>query len=304
MYRRGWLALGRVSLLFVLTHRCDGFSARRRRREAEQIGIAFTMHHKTGTYLGLELERCCVENGETHNSFRRCLGNVSSEVFWKGVVPHDCSRIVHFVRSPIEIALSSYLYHRQQPPPESWLARPVESCQANPWKECIPKEAVPDNHPSITGETYNEYLNRVPMSAGVHMDMMATSFPILKEMEKAYLVSQSDPRVLTMCLEDSWADFEGMATRIATFLDLPFSEGFRSCSELHDPSKHTFGTHTTSGSLTRGEENKLRDMIHFHDQKWFNGRFNASPLAAICGKPKDKAGGSHSQEDEWMEEYA
>lgn len=38
-----------------------------------------------------------------------------------GPPPPDNVRLIHFVREPVDMSISSYLYHRQQPTPEPWV---------------------------------------------------------------------------------------------------------------------------------------------------------------------------------------
>lgn len=46
----------------------------------------------------------------------------------------DIIKAVHFVREPLEMILSGYLYHRQSPPPssEGWLLKDLDVCSLNP----------------------------------------------------------------------------------------------------------------------------------------------------------------------------
>ncbi|KAL3938983.1 MAG: hypothetical protein SGBAC_006219, partial [Bacillariaceae sp.] len=46
--------------------------------------------------------------------------------------PWNTTKIVHFVRDPVDMALSNYLYHSQRPTPENWvLSRHLNPCATN-----------------------------------------------------------------------------------------------------------------------------------------------------------------------------
>jgi hypothetical protein len=262
------------------------------------VNIMFASHHKTGTNLGLELESCFAGDPEIEAAqvFRdlavqakRCKEQRTlDDLNWDGIIPPDCDRVVHFVRTPREVVRSAYLYHRQQPPVEPWLARPAEE---------IMGEAVPNN-PFLAGETYNQYLIRVPVPVGVYAEMKLQYDGNVKKMEASYNSSKDDPRVYTMCLEDAWMDYEGMVRKMASHLKVPYSTEVQSCSERHNPGQHTFGTHTTHGTLTQTEMAHLRSTIVRHDEDWFDSRFGKSPVASMCGpKIKDR----RTQRDEWLD---
>jgi len=262
-------------------------------RSDDLTGIMFTSHHKTGTNLGLELESCFAgDTGMTRDlstQARRCIETRTlADLNWDGTVPPNCDRVVHFVRTPREIVRSAYLYHRQQPPVEPWLAFPAVQ---------ILGEAVPNN-PFLAGETYNQYLLRVPMTVGVYAEMKQQVGDNFQKLESSYNATKDDPRVRTVCLEDAWGDFEGMIRGLAFHLMLPYSGGIRSCSEQHDPGKHTFGTHTTHGTLTHSEMAQLRHTIASLDDEWFGGRFGKSPLSTMCGS---KVTARRNQRDEWLD---
>jgi len=262
-------------------------------RDGGITGIMFTSHHKTGTNLGLELESCFAGDLETTRDLallaKRCKeSRTLSDLNWDGVIPPDCDRVVHFVRTPREVVRSAYLYHRQQPPVEPWLAFPAEQ---------ILGEAVPNN-PFLAGETYNQYLVRLPITVGVYAEMKFQFEDNFHKMEASYNASQDDPRVRTVCLEDAWADFEGMVKGVAVHLTLPYSTGVQSCTQRHDPSKHTFGTHTTQHTLSHAEVAQLRNTIARLDEDWFDGRFGKSPVSSQCGSKVDFR---RNKRDEWLD---
>jgi len=255
------------------------------------VRIMFTSHHKTGTNLGLELEACFAGLSSLTEDLRdraeRCKEERTlDDLTWDGSVPPGCDRLVHFVRTPREVVRSAYLYHRQQPPVEPWLALPAAE---------ILGEAVADN-PFLPGETYNQYLVRVPVHVGVYAEMKFQFEDNFKTMEVSYNASKGDPRVQTMCLEDAWMNYETMVSNMSSHLTLPYNEGVQRCSERHNPSKHTFGTHTTHGALTQEEVKELRQLIAQHDEMWFDGRFGKSPVADMC---KSKMKHSLKWPDEW-----
>jgi len=264
------------------------------------VQIMFASHHKTGTNLGLELEACFAGvsplTADMASKAKRCKEERTlDDLTWDGTIPPSCDRLVHFVRTPREVVRSAYLYHRQLPPVEPWLARPAVE---------ILGEAVPDN-PFFPGETYNQYLARVPIPVGVYAEMKFQFEDNFRTMELAYNASKDDSRVQTVCLEDAWMNYEKMVSDMARHLKLPCSKSVRRCTEQHNPGKHTFGTHTTHGTLTQTETAQLREIIAQHDEMWFDGKFGKSPLADMC-KSKIKHSRRTDAEiyDEWLEDFA
>jgi hypothetical protein len=269
-------------------------------RQGDVVQIMFTSHHKTGTNLGLELEACFAGvsdlTSDLTSKAKRCKEERTlDDLTWDGAVPHGCDRLVHFVRTPREVVRSAYLYHRQRPPVEPWLARPAVD---------ILGEAVPDN-PFSPGETYNQYLARVPIPVGLYAEMKFQFADNFKTMEVAYNVSKDDSRVQTVCLEEAWQNYEEMVRKMASHLKLPYNDGVQKCTERHNPSEHTFGTHTTHGTLTQAETAELRQVIANHDEKWFDGRFGKSALADMCkSKIKHRRAESPDSSDEWLDGFA
>jgi len=276
-------------------------------RPQDIVRIMFTGHHKTGTNLGLELEACFAGmTGYTEDlksRAKRCKEQRTlDDLEWDGSVPPSCDRVVHFVRTPREVVRSAYLYHRQQPPVEPWLARPAVE---------ILGEAVPDN-PFLPGETYNQYLVRVPIHVGLYAEMKFQSEDSFKTMAVSYNASKGDPRVETVCLEDAWMEYETLISNMSSHLTLPYNEGVQRCSERYNPSKYTFGTHTTHGTLTQAEMSELRQIIAQHDEMWFDGRFGKSPIADMCkSKVKHRLrwlvgwlDRSSQHSDEWLDSLA
>lgn len=268
-------SLGWIFSLLALAVRAGALSSAARRDDIVQI--MFTSHHKTGTNLGLELEACFAGlssfTEDLKSKAKRCKEERTlDDLTWNGSVPPGCDRLVHFVRTPREVVRSAYLYHRQRPPVEPWLARPAVE---------ILGEAVPDN-PFFPDETYNQYLSRVPIHVGVYAEMKFQFEDNFKTMELSYNVSKDDSRVQTVCLEDAWMSYEKMISSMASHLKLPYNKGIEKCTEAHNPGKYTFGTHTTHGTLTQTELSELRQIIAQLDEMWFDGRFGKSPVADMC----------------------
>jgi len=174
---------------------------------------------------------------------------------------------------------SAYLYHRQKPAVEEWLNFSAES---------ILGEAVPDN-PFLSGETYNEYLTRMDVPVGVFAEMKVVSGRVLKDMERAFLKTANDLRVMTVCLEEGWHDFEGMIRKIAAHFGVPTTDELFRCAAEYDPSRHNFGTHTTQGTLSATEMTGVASIIAGQDSSWFGNAFSSSPFSHQCSALVEQA---------------
>jgi len=239
--------------------------------------MSFTAHHKTGTVLALELASCFAVD------HHQCTGFQEDEsgMHWKGDVPANCDRIVNMVRSPTEVIRSAYLYHKQIPAVEAWLEESIS----------IPK-GVPLPEPHLH-ESYTDYLNRASTWDGLLAEMSLASKMTLLDMEEAYTNNVNNPHVMTVCLEDAFEHFTEVITNISHFIGVPLTPEISNCVAKQDPSKHIFGSHMTTGTVSEFEEGKILRYIEELDTRYFDHRFGTSPIHFLCTRKSSDSGPTH-----------
>merc|ERR1712232_827476 len=104
-------------------------------------------------------------------------------------------------------------------------------------------------------------------------------------MNNAYFSSQDDPRVLTVCMEECWADFDGMMRKMADHLNLNFSQQLTNCVERWNPNRHPYGWGHVRSSVNVTEMNQVKQFIERNDERWFKGWYRESVVASRCGMP-------------------
>lgn len=187
------------------------------------------------------------------------------------------------VRSPTEVVRSAYLYHKQIPVVESWLKDPITVPRGIP---------VPDPHQD---ESLNQYLNRVSLRDGLLAEMSTVSMDTLAQMDAAYTGNLNNSRVMTMCLEKSFHHFDELVTSISGFLGVSLTPELATCVAKLNPEKRTFGSHSTSGTISDAEEEEILSYIEELDHDYMDHRFRTSPLYSLCAHQKAEA------QRQWMD---
>lgn len=113
--------------------------------------VILIFYHKSGFFLSRMVARClpyteCPGSKagikKKKSLFRKrrspipslnCTGFARFAAPNVGENRHDDGRqqVVHFVRDPVDMAISSYLYHSQDPTPESWMKQLPHPCEAS-----------------------------------------------------------------------------------------------------------------------------------------------------------------------------
>jgi len=257
-------------------------------RSQDEI-LSFKTHHKTGTFLAEQLASCVQRVGQ-----RKHVKHPGADrgFHWDGTGLGPSERAVHFVRSPSHLARSAYLYHKQFPPVEKHLKLPAK------WPAELENCSKAQSYPPLLRENRQAYLARVPADVGLLMTMATYGGTTLREMDQAMRATGSDPRVLTVCLEQSFSDFDGLMQQIVDHLELAKSDKLLRCFGKQNPSTFSFGTHTTSGSVAKGEDENLLRTIKSEDHAFFGDMYASSEAALKCaaGAPYRDSSADNSME--------
>lgn len=219
--------------------------------------LVFGVHHKTGTELAHDASDC----------FDAFFKHKEVKMFTCSELPAN-ERAVHFTRNPVNLALSAYLYHKEEG--EAWTK-----------KHGSAKIEVGDDSYAgkrIKGEeTYTQFLRRVPPRVGIRAEIFRLlkkhgEFDQIKAGEKNCRSSQ---RCIEICLEDftvSSKSFDSSWERITRFMGKHMTPSLHSCLAKQDLHRHSVSqTHVTSNDLSEHEYNILRKMVWQVDNLAFGG---------------------------------
>ncbi|KAL1528242.1 hypothetical protein AB1Y20_009600 [Prymnesium parvum] len=201
-------------------------------------------HHKTGTLLlerVLQLYAAEVRTPFEKPAFQSCISLQRREAgvcfdehlsapklqqWWSapsGAAASFGSPLLHIVREPAEVCVSSYQYHLTST--ELWLQQP---------------------RPGTAGVPYQLYLRRKDRRAGLLFECRRSIRDQIAQQAEAYELTHRDPRVLTVRMEETEADFDGTMASIFTFL---FTAAWRSPSP--PPPEHGAELNRSLGSTVR-----------------------------------------------------
>ena len=126
----------------------------------------FIHYHKTGHALTRSIVRSMgIVPITTRRVPLKCMDTLSIQTAPIVTSPLSCP-IVHFIRNPIDMIISGYLYHRQQPTPETWI-RNVDICGSSGshlWKLCTSMMR--------TSMNYEQRLQELPEEKGVVLEAL------------------------------------------------------------------------------------------------------------------------------------
>lgn len=262
----------------------------------KKFSVAFASHHKTGTVLMRQAQKCLVEEHE----------GLVLETFshWsdKGVFQNH-TKVVHWARNPFDMVVSAYLYHRDTG--EDWCtsrgsAREIVGRFSN--EELAP--AGISNAPGSTTwppeeESYLELLRRIPTKRGLQLELLRFLRPVnpIKpnelvgksgmELRTAYEACAAEPkRCRTVCLESFTTDSKLFMTSwrrvlryIGVCLNSAAEDRLRDCLRRADI---TAGTHPPRVSLHMTRNNEKIDYIALGEMvRKFDHQFHGGAVADL-----------------------
>lgn len=170
---------------------------------AGDLRVNFGTYHKAGSFLLLQLSQVAQRLGY--------CPSVAFDFHFDYSQNHhkrECNVMIR--RSPIEMVLSGYQYHRvtTRPGELKWLNLTVP----------------------YLGMSYRKFVVTAPTEDGLHMETQRAIFPrntllgrdkevgTASMMVHSYLDSKSSPKSLSLCLEDFEADFSRSLRRVESFV--------------------------------------------------------------------------------------
>jgi hypothetical protein len=182
-------------------------------------------YHKTGTVLlrGI-LER---------------VGELTEDIA-------KASKGVHCVRHPFEIVASGYKYHKRCDY-EEWLVTPNEWDMRNL---------------SAKSNIYKEILNELDQHDGILFEIHNAAQDAIRKMSKEYIVAKSDPRFLSIRLEDMSTNFKGTCRMIAEHLEVDPIKFLEIASPFDKNREGYFSKHVTNPARRPHTYSMLLDDFH------------------------------------------
>lgn len=226
----------------------------------------FVVYHKSGWMLSWSVRR-------------RCLRNDTVTFANAGQFPDMIEvPVVHFVRDPIHMVKSAYLYHQKsiEPflkktnySPELFVKDPLLGSE---WRE---------------DETFQEFLLRLPMQLGVRAQYLQSYHSIQEKMMPNWVNCTAHADLCKQaCLEDFMKSSESYNRTWLSILDfLGMDHSYMDCISDFDMNSASFNgdrEHTTSSDLSVNDENKILQYVLEADDSLTQGALKASSKQLQC----------------------
>lgn len=262
-------------------------------RQNAKPHLQFTSHHKTGSVLSEGLLSCVRGFENDPGRLPDCGMPMVYWHHWNGTIPDGCDKVVHFVRHPVDIVRSAYLYHRRTPPmggaTEPWEQQYLsETLGEERTRQLLSEHGLDE----LLGETVSEFLLRAPAEAGLQVVMLGIGGESVVEMKSSWRATRHDPRVHTICMADTWSGFDDMVRRMLRFIgseEVAPGGDVAECFRRRDPQYLRDNDHITHNFVSHSEVQRLMDAIAVLDRDKFDGNFTKGGLAGWCG-PDSQAG--------------
>lgn len=241
--------------------------------------VLFGAHHKTGTVMMEQVKTCL---GKTHPELTVM---VDEHIQGKHAI-RNFTKVVHWVRNPFSVIVSSYLYHRDVG--EEWGKEPGSAKTILKHLNLVEGEV--DAKPK---ESYKDLLLRIPEEVGLHTEMRRFLKPLKEGVgtltgREALEISSAHVRCtghyskcMEVCLEpfvdgtmaymSSWKtvmDFIGVC------LDDEEEWPLRLCLEkadINSPQFDGYFRHITRHSVTKQANDRLMQIVQNLDLSLHNG---------------------------------
>lgn len=276
--------------LVVLPIQNHGPMLQRRGAEVRGETSRFVTYHKTGTVLARTVGEHCLQPNTTLPE-----GNLSGlewnniAFFGHGELPDEfAGPVVHFVRDPVALVASAYLYHLNSS--ESWLHVPGRAW-AFIHKDHVNRARVEKR------ETYSEFLNRMARGQGVRAEALR-SLSDMSSMLNNSLACHKSSYCLQVCLEEFTASSTSFMRTWKHILRhmgyTPTSASLKEtvkCASNYDilksMSNDTGGhiKHTTANDLTPALLSKVRNVLNHIDDGVGKGLIANLTKTLGCSQP-------------------
>ena len=137
-------------------------------------------------------------------------------------------KFLHFVRRPLDVVVSSYMYSTQMPPPEEWMTHIKMHDFAN-WMVTV---GVPRDRlealacfatPAHT--SYFEHLHGIDPAAGLELEFWRTGYELYDMARQAAWLSETPSAVLTLSIDRLAGHAQELGASILHFLKLEVGKG-------------------------------------------------------------------------------
>lgn len=233
--------------------------------------VLFATHHKTGTLLAKQVSGCL----NRHNL--ELEANVSNHYEGEATAQQEFGKILHLVRNPVSIIVSSFLYHRDKG--ERW------GSWRGSAKSIVNTSFMGKGEIEVGDrETYKELLNRVSLENGLLIELRRflrpPSYPGQEstfghealQMRAAHKAcKESNGACLELCLEDftrGTTSFNASWQRALEHMGIDYSApqlmAFRRCvsqADVHGEQFKGHHEHMTANSVSPGYRAKLEHMV-------------------------------------------
>eukprot|EP00210_Caulerpa_lentillifera_P002487 g2384.t1 len=168
--------------------------------------------------------------------------------------------VAHLVRNPVEMLISAYLYHQQDPPPEKWLAEPKPSAL-----EILPE----DVQRKFKTVPYFQALQQLPPELGLLMEYRVEAEELFR-MTRNYRDLASLNYAINIKFEDVKANYTSTVEKILDHLGITKKFGKRGVMEIaskldiNNMSKKLWNAYQVGMHVTEGKHNKstLRQVLY------------------------------------------
>lgn len=167
-----------------------------RQGDCKETPILFSAHHKTGTELMEQVQRCLSRWAPTYK--------VDVDEHFHGL-PDTWDRypkVVHWVRDPFHLIISSYHYHKSVG--ESWTREPNSAAAIMSYQYLINKTLLQSlssqlnvhDHP-LPEESYQSFLRRMPVDVGLRTEIRRFLQPLRHGDNPDHLVGKESVELAT-----------------------------------------------------------------------------------------------------------
>jgi len=131
-------------------------------------------------------------------------------------------------------------------------------------------------------------------------------------MEDAYLATYKDERVLTLCLDSIFSNYDLAIASIYKHIGVEPVESVRACVNKQNPkyfvqSVGSF-SHSTHISFSQEDREEVRSLITNYDTQLFQGSLGTSRIAKACASSKEIAStprkAAMGLRDLWLDTFA
>lgn len=144
-------------------------------------------------------------------------------------------KFLHFVRRPLDVVVSSYMYTTQMPPPEEWMTR-ITMHDFATWMVSVgvPRDRLEALACFATPKTtsYYEHVHGIDPVAGLELEFWRAGYELYDTARQAAWLSETSSAVLTVRVDRLAGHVADLAQSIHDFLKLEVAKGLTKASAV------------------------------------------------------------------------